>query len=167
MISISYSIDEIFEIAEQIERNGAAFYRKAAEIAGSDSIRELFNDLAEQEDEHLRTFAEMRKKLVPPEASIAVYDKDEIVAIYLQALAGNEIFNTSQKPGELLAGKESASDILRIAIGKERDSIIYYAAVRSLMDNTEDKEKVEQIIREEQKHIEDITVGLEECQEKR
>ena len=27
----TYNIDEIFEIAEQIERNGAAFYRRGAE----------------------------------------------------------------------------------------------------------------------------------------
>jgi len=166
-MNISYNIDEVFEIAEQIERNGAAFYRKAAEIAGSDSIRELFNDLAEQEDEHLRTFAEMRKKLVPQEASVAVYDKDEIVAIYLQALAGSEVFNTSQKPEDLLSGNESASDVLHLAIRKERDSIIYYAAVRSLMDSDENKGKVEQIIREEQKHLEDLTARLEEFEEKK
>lgn len=161
-MKLSYSIDDVFEIAEQIERNGAAFYRKAAGFVGSNTTSKLLNELAEKEDEHLQTFTEMRKRLVPSESSITVYDKDEIVAIHLQALADNEIFNTDKEPEDLLTGNESEPDILRIAIAKERDSIIYYSAIRSLIESDEDKERVEQIIKEEQKHYEDFSTALEE-----
>ena len=163
-MNMSYNIDEIFEIAEQIERNGGIFYRRAAELVDSPAARKLFNDLAAKEDEHLDTFSKMRKELVPAETSIAIYDKDEIVAIYLQALAGKEVFNKTETAEDLLTGSESPADILTTAIGKERDSIIFYAAARSLMNDDKDRNKIEEIIREEQKHVELLTKNLQELQ---
>ena len=59
---INFDADEIFEMAEQIEHNGAKFYRKAAEpIAGGN--RDLLLRLAVMEDEHERTFAGMRGEM--------------------------------------------------------------------------------------------------------
>lgn len=156
----SYSLDEVFEIAEQIERNGAAFYRKASELAGSDETRDLFDTLVEQEVSHEQTFAQMRRNLVPTESSIAVYDKDEIVAIHLQALAGRDVFKKTQEPGDILTGSESVSDVLRLAIDRERDSVIFYAAIRTLMDDEEDRARIDRIIREEQSHGADLNAAL-------
>jgi len=46
IMSITFNADEIFEIAEEIERNGAKFYRDAAQNAKNASIKELLLDLA-------------------------------------------------------------------------------------------------------------------------
>ena len=37
-----FNADEIFEIAEQIERNGGAFYRRVAEMISGDDIHKFF-----------------------------------------------------------------------------------------------------------------------------
>ena len=45
-MSYDFSADDIFEMAEQMERNGAKFYRTAAENAADTSAKEfLINDL--------------------------------------------------------------------------------------------------------------------------
>ena len=60
-MAIPFNADEVYEMAEEIERNGARFYRKAAEKFPA--ISELFQKLALMEDEHLATFASLRADL--------------------------------------------------------------------------------------------------------
>ena len=55
-----FNADEVFEMAEQIERNGAKFYRRAAEGAGDPHERDLLNELADWEETHQRVFAAIR-----------------------------------------------------------------------------------------------------------
>ena len=63
---------EVFEIAERIERNGAMFYRKAAEIFFDNAdIRKILLEIAEMEDEHERTFSKMRRQLTTGNPSSA------------------------------------------------------------------------------------------------
>jgi rubrerythrin len=50
-----FKVDEIFKMAEQIERNGAKFYRAAAKKIPA--AKQALVELASMEDEHLRTFA--------------------------------------------------------------------------------------------------------------
>ena len=86
-MDISYNIDEAFELAEQIERNGAAFYKRAAEILGPGAPQDLVLLLASQEEMHEKAFAGFRAELVSDEESINKYDQDGVVAQYLQAVA--------------------------------------------------------------------------------
>ncbi|MBN1456465.1 MAG: hypothetical protein JW912_01280, partial [Sedimentisphaerales bacterium] len=62
-MGITFSADEIFEMAEEIERNGAKFYRKAAKNAATKDIKDMLVNMAVMEDGHEKTFAEMRKEL--------------------------------------------------------------------------------------------------------
>ena len=54
---------EVLEIARRVERNGASFYRKAAEYAGSQNLRQALLNLAIAEENHEKTFAEMAEQL--------------------------------------------------------------------------------------------------------
>ncbi len=63
---VTIRIFDVFEIAEQIERNGAKFYRRAAEISDDRESRKMFLRLAECEVEHERIFAHMKKQLPEP-----------------------------------------------------------------------------------------------------
>lgn len=73
-MSITFNADEIFEMAEQIERNGAKFYRAAAEKFSA--VRQVLLDLAAMEDEHQSTFAAMRAQLTAPEQQPILFDPE-------------------------------------------------------------------------------------------
>ena len=62
---MKFNVDEIFEMAEHIERNGAKFYRQAADIVATLQGKELLLGLAAMEDEHEKTYAEMRQRVNP------------------------------------------------------------------------------------------------------
>ena len=57
-MGLHYNLAEVFEIAEQIEKNGAAFYRRAADICESDMVQKFLLLLADQEEEHGLTSGE-------------------------------------------------------------------------------------------------------------
>ena len=45
-MAISFNLDEIFEMAEEIERNGASFYREAAKKVSDKETQKMFVHLA-------------------------------------------------------------------------------------------------------------------------
>ena len=51
-----YGLDELFFIAMKIEKDGEEFYRKMAKRTRDAKRREIFNYLAEQENEHSDAF---------------------------------------------------------------------------------------------------------------
>ena len=147
-----FNIDETFEIAEQIERNGARFYRKAAGIFEASRAKSLLMDLAAMEDRHEKLFKEMRqelkKKSGTQESSI-----DEEPARYLQAVAGGYVFPINADPSDKLTGKESLSDVINFAIEIEKDSIVFYLGIREAMPEELGKFDISKIVKEELRHI--------------
>ena len=64
-----FNADEVFEIAEQIERNGSSFYNHGAELVSDEVTRKLLLSLATWESRHEKLFAEMRAELLKKEVS--------------------------------------------------------------------------------------------------
>ena len=149
----TFNAGEIFEMAMQIERNGAKFYRKAAEGKAGRTSKGLLLRLADMEVQHERTFAAMRDMLTTVEATSATFDPDDEAVLYLQAIADGHVFNAKADPDVLLTGKESVADILKTAIGLEKDSIVFYLGIQDLVAKTLGREKIGHIIREEMTHV--------------
>jgi len=148
---IPFSADEVFEMAEQIERNGAKFYRAAAKKLPV--VRQVLLDLAAMEDVHGKTFAAMRAELSASEKEPPVFDPDSQAQAYLRVMADGHIFDVRTDPSKLLAEQKSPQDILKTAIGLEKDSIAFYVGIRDGVSRKAGKDKVEAIIKEEMSHI--------------
>jgi rubrerythrin len=152
-MSIHFNADEIFGIAEQIERNGAAFYRKAAEGTEDAGARQLLLDLAAMEDEHEKTFASMRADLATEERTPTVFDPEGEAEMYLQAMAGGYVFDVRGDPSEKLTGQETLQEVLETAIGIEKDSIVFYTGIQEMIPERLGRGKISAIIKEEMGHI--------------
>lgn len=161
-MSIQFSADEIFEMAEEIERNGAKFYRKAAEGATDSEIRRYLLGLAAMEDSHLQTFAEMREQLSDAEREVVTFDPENEAALYLDAMADSHGTEGKKSLTEELTGDESIAEIVSIAIGAEKDSVVFYSGLKSLVSDAAGRDKVEKIIAEELSHLASLTNKLKE-----
>ena len=156
-MGISFNADEIFEMAEQIERNGAKFYRLAAEQQADDEdASKMLLNLAVMEDEHEKTFAEIRAKIISGPPIEDVYDPEDLAALYLRAIADGRVFDIKKDPSDILSEGKSLEEILKIAISLEKDSIVFYMSFRDMVPEESGKEKIDYIINEEKQHI----VGL-------
>lgn len=150
-MTITFNTDEILLMAERIERNGIQFYSLAAERLNN--FRDIFLQLARQEKEHLALFSGMRGNLSAAEREPTAYDPDQENSFYLQALADREVFRLDQDQQELFPPSVSLADIIKIAIGKEKDSIVFYSGMKQVVPEKLGGEKMNLIIGEEFKHI--------------
>jgi rubrerythrin len=155
-MSIAFNADEVFEMAEQIERNGAKFYREAAAKAPERQIKDMFLRLAAMEDTHLRTFQQMRPTLSDQEKGGTTFDPEGEASLYLQAMADDRGFEGMKGRNVKLTGKESTRELLEIAIGAEKNSILYYVGLKEMVPTETGREKVEAIIREEVGHAAEL-----------
>jgi len=152
-MSYEFNADDILNMAEQIERNGARFYRKAAEILHNTRVRMLLLDLAAWEEGHEKVFATMRANLTEEERQPTAFDPENESTLYLQSMEDGHVFDVRQDPTTLLTGKETVEEILRLAIEQEKDSIIFYLGLKEFTQKLQGKEKIEGVIKEEMKHI--------------
>ncbi len=146
-MGLGFNADEIFEMAEQIERNGAAYYREAAASVTNADDKTFLVELADMEDGHGVTFADLRKNLASDEKETVTFDPEEESAQYLKALADTRVFY--QKDIDL----SSMTGILKGAITAEKDSIVFYLGMKDMVGGTHGKNRIDAIIKEEMKHI--------------
>ena len=152
-MALMFNADEIFEIAEQIERNGAKYYRKAAAGASDLRVRQLLVGLAAMEDRHEKVFTEIRRQLTSQQKQPMTFDPQDESGAYLRALADGCVFDIDADPSERLTGKETPEQIYRTAIGLEKDSIVFYMGVLDMISQPLGKERINDIIKEEMRHV--------------
>lgn len=151
-MSVLFSGRDMLEIAVNIERNGEAFYQVAARSARRDSARTLFSYLASEETKHRATFQSLLDSL-PAEPLPETYSGE--YALYVKALADNRVF-TDEKGARALAAASNELQVIDLALGVERDSLLLYWEMRGLLRRT-DSPVVDRIMDEERAHVRKLT----------
>ncbi len=146
-MSFDFNADIILEVAQQLERNGAKFYRQAAETISDPANKAFLSELAEMEAQHEAIFGAMRNELSQSEKAGTVFAPDADAAVYLQALADTRVFFEKEM------NPESIEDIYETAITAEKDSIVFYLGLQDLVSETLGKARIDQIIKEEKEHL--------------
>ncbi|MFN4190784.1 MAG: ferritin-like domain-containing protein [Pseudothermotoga sp.] len=157
-----FNIDEVFEIAEQIERNGSTFYTKAAEKFPEYSKKAIFMKLADMEKEHEKRFHNMRMEVAKKEREISQFlDPTGEAAKYLQAIANSKVFDLRTDPTIKFKDIRSVSELLRVAIDVEKDSIIFYLGIKESIPEGLGRDKIDLIVKEEMGHVQILTELIE------
>lgn len=142
-----FNADDMFEMAEQLERNGAGFYRTVANAVADERSKEMLVKLAEMEDDHEKRFAQMRSELTSSEKAATVFDPEGDAVNYLRALADTRVFFEKE------IDVSSMQTILKDAITAEKDSIVFYLGMRDAVPAGRGRSRLDAIIKEEMGHI--------------
>jgi rubrerythrin len=146
-MEVVFNADEVMEMAEQLERNGAKFYHEASENVVDSQARAMLLQLAQMEEEHEKTFRELRAGLTEAEKeSVACGPEDEAVQ-YLRAWVDTRVF--FERKIDLTSMKE----ILKAAIDAEEDSIAFYLGMKEVVPESLGRKRIDQITKEEMAHI--------------
>lgn len=149
-----FTADDVFEMAEQLERNGAKFYEAAAQNTDNPEYKKLLVELAEMEVEHEKTFSNLRSELSGNEKTSTVFDPQDESALYLKALADTKIFFEKE------IDFSSMKSVLKAAIIAEKDSIVFYLGMKEMVPDKYGKDKLDKIIKEEMGHIKILSKEL-------
>lgn len=129
----------MFDVAIEMEMEGASFYQKLADNAGHVGLKRIFTLLRDDEKRHKAFFEGMKSKVdVNVDASFS--ESDEVKELI-------ESFN-DENFSQLLDQKEAYESALHI----ELKSIEFYKEQRDKLSDDTQKKVLDIIIREEKRH---------------
>ena len=141
-----YSINEVLEQAVQTEKLGNELYIKMAKkFEKDDKLRKLFETLAAKEQEHEKTFSDIKEKVKDRKV-----ENWEEVSKYLRTIVESEFFLGQNKSLPSIDHLENIEDAIRYAIGFEKETLLYYHSLRDLIS---EKDVLDKLIEEEKSHI--------------
>ena len=152
-MSYDYNAEEVFEMAIQIEANGAKFYRRAAELQKDQADKEFLETIASMEDRHKIKFEKMKTQISDLEKSPTVFDPNDELYQYLKAMADSHGGEGNPDVANQMTGNETMTQIIATAIGLEKESILFYIGLKDFVPPQLGRGKIDEIIEEEKKHV--------------
>ncbi len=152
-MGVFFSGRELINIAVGIERNGAVFYDSLADSTRDAAVQGTYKYLADKEKEHIGIFQNMLGSVgdyQPPETLTEEYDS------YLKALTDSLVFTDDQVAREIARKVNSDIEAIQIALGAEKDSILFYSEIREFV-RMPDRDVVNKIIEEEKSHVRQLS----------
>ena len=145
-----FTIADIRNIAIQIERNGEATYRNAAEQAADPELAEVFIRMADDELRHAQWFETIQtdRELTAEQSELEAVGKS-----ILREMVKDKTFSLDEKT---LAKVDNITDLISESHGFEEDTILFYEMLSGFIDDPHTQEQLNRIIAEEKKHSEDL-----------
>ena len=139
------NIKDAILTAIQMEKDGYAFYTKAAAQTHSDMGRTIFESLAADEQRHLDVFQKMfEEKVGQSEWNDLINSSKKYTNI--------PIFPTDIKEAPGMDLDSSEIDALRMAMDSEKAAIEYYNNIKQKLENQELINVINEIIEQEKNH---------------
>jgi rubrerythrin len=145
------NVEEVFEFAAQMERDGKYFYEKAALISFSPEVKTLLSRLAKMEAEHEKLFLEMKEVFIK-KLDNSVPDLDGQALAYIRAMADGEIFDAGVLPKDITAST-SLREVYHKALDFEKNSIVFFTAIKKFVPGIAEKARIDFLINEELGHV--------------
>ena len=144
------TIQEIIEIAIEIEKNGAAFYNALTKSAETNRLKELYDYLSKEEARHITRFQEILESVGGYQISEAYYATQYMG--YMKALADERVFTSDLSAAEVAERAGSPREAIDIAIGFEKESVIFLHEMWNLVPES-DRKAIEKLLDEERDHL--------------
>lgn len=145
-----YSIHEVLELAIQTEKVGYQYYTEmAAKFSDSEDIVALFKTLADKELKHEQVYTGLKNLLAEGDTDADIEGYEEL-SHYMRAIVESEFFLGSNKSLPTMDHIVTKKDAVEHALGFEKETILFFVGVRDVVKG---KEIVDEIIREERRHV--------------
>ena len=165
-MGISFNADEVFEMGMGVEKNGEAYYKKAAELAKDPEIKKVFIHLMQEEVKHYDTFKNLREALPPKSSLPTVGDPEGLENLYLDALVKSRLFNNEREAEEMAGKVENEVEALKAALTFEKDTILFFQSMKSMTREDLGRAEIDKLIEEERTHVIRISAEIRKVQER-
>lgn len=157
---MKYNLNEVFEMAINVEKSGYLFYTNAALVLPEYS--DFFTFLANEEVKHDIIFTGIKKDSISKEVFDSVWDPNGIISIYFDSLTGSTIFKKDKDIKELFKDVDSVSNVIEWAVIREHETILFFNGLKGCLESEADKKVVDDIIAEEITHVHKLMVKKSE-----
>lgn len=144
-----FRVNEVLDMAVQIEHQGLAFYQACKKEGLGPEVEEVLDFLIKQEERHVRVFTQMK-------ADHEDYRLPESYAgemsSYLDSFVKEKVFQSPEKASEEAHQISGPLEAVDWGVSFERRSIEFYRGIKNIVRKG-DQETMDTIIAEEQNHI--------------
>jgi rubrerythrin len=148
MMAVVFSAREVVEAAVEKEKKRKEFYASVCELSTNEDMKDLFKFLTEEEARHIAAFAQIRDNLSDETPSVE-YSAD--MEAYMDSVIDDRLYSEIDTKG-FVQKAINAKDVFRLAIGFEKDAILYFREFLPYL-NESDRKVVEELIEQEKGHI--------------
>jgi len=147
-MAVLFSARDIVEAAVEKERKRGGFYANVSELSTNKDMKELFRFLMEEEERHVVAFEQIRDKLSVETHSVE-YDED--MQAYMDSVIDDRLYSDMDSK-EFVRKAIHAKDVFPLAIGFEKDAILYFTEFLPYLTES-DRKVVSELIEQEKGHI--------------
>ncbi len=148
-----FTLNDLFDIAVKMEKNGKAVYCRAMGETHDRSLLELLQWMADEEDCHSQWF--LGKKNRP---DIGSADLEVMIPDVIQEMMGENTLSLDEVNFSII---RTPVQMLKTFIMFENDTILFYEFLETFIDDRTTLEGLQKIIQEESAHIEKLTLMIQ------
>jgi rubrerythrin len=147
-MAVVFSAREIVEAAVEKERKRRGFYATVADLSANSEMKALFQFLKEEEDRHVAAFTKIRDRL-PRQDFPDEYNED--MQAYMDSVIDDRLYSNIDSK-TFVQEAINAKNVFRLAIGFEKDAILYFREFLPYL-STHDQDVISELIEQEKGHI--------------
>jgi rubrerythrin len=147
-MAVLFSAREIAEAAVEKEKKRKGFYSSVFELSTHEDMKALFQFLTKEEEKHIEAFAKIRDNL-PEDAHSEEYTAD--MQAYMDSVVDDRLYSNIDSE-EFVRKAITAKTVFSLAIGFEKDAILYFREFLPYLTQS-DRKVVEDLIEQEKGHI--------------
>jgi len=145
----------VIDFAMKAEKEGIAFYTRAAKKFNDKELKEVFMTLAKEEAKHLESFIGIKAK-AENKGTDQCFRSDN-VSDYLSMILREGLFPRGDSMTKRLEKVNTVYDACVIAMDAEKIAVMLYSELAKLSKDKDQKKLLENIAKEERSHF--VMVG--------
>ena len=150
-----FTMDDLFDIAIKMEKNGEAVYVDSVSKIDNTDLRSLLRWMADEEARHRKWFEEQKNRHI---IEVDEANLKEMVPGVLQQMMGEKTLSLDDIDFSKL---ENITDLLNTFIGFEEETIMFYQMLEMFIDEPSVIKGLDLIINEEKNHVEKLREMIE------
>jgi len=145
-----FTIEDIRDIAIQIEKNGEETYRNASKAAKDPEVAKMLAWMAEEERHHAKWFSGLKsnKRLTPEQQDMEIMGR----TLLQDMIKGNNFLIDENE----LQNAKTVEEVIARSKTFELDTILFYEFLINFLDDQEAIVQLKRIIVEERNHIKQL-----------
>ena len=145
-----FSCEDLFDMAVQIEQNGERLLRDAQKKITNPKLASLLQWLADEEIEHAKMFSDLKPTI---QQEIQHSELEDLGKSLLRDTLGDQSFSLKDADFSKI---EDESELIKIMIEFEKDTVLFYEMIRTVISDKAALACLEKIIDAENKHAEKL-----------
>jgi rubrerythrin len=145
-----FTMDDLFDIATKIEKNGESVYTNATEKIKDQDLKSMLKWMANEEASHARWFSDKKNSI---RLEIEETRLKKMVPQVFQEMMGEKTLGLEEIDFSEI---KTVSHLLDTFIGFENDTIMFYELLETFISEEKTLDGLKNIILEEKSHIQKL-----------